>query len=52
MKDQAILANAGHFDIEIDKKHFLLDEGPKRVRNVEVYTFASGRRIYLLGKEG
>lgn len=52
MKDQAILANAGHFDIEIDKKALSsLTEGPKRVRrNVEVYTFASGRRIYLLGE--
>ncbi len=52
MKDQAILANAGHFDIEIDKKALSsLTKGPKRVRrNVEVYTFASGRRIYLLGE--
>jgi adenosylhomocysteinase len=52
MKDQVILANAGHFDIEIDKEVLSsMAEGPKRVRrNVETYTLADRRRIYLLGE--
>ncbi len=52
MKDQAILANAGHFDIEIDKQSLaLLTDGPRRVRkDVDAYTFSDGRRIYLLGE--
>ncbi|MDO9535862.1 MAG: adenosylhomocysteinase [Bacillota bacterium] len=51
MKDQAILANAGHFDIEIDKESLVsLTDIPRRVRkNVDEYTFKNGRRIYLLG---
>ena len=52
MKDRAILANAGHFDIEIDKESLAsLAEGPRRVRhNVDAYTFKDGRRLYLLGE--
>lgn len=52
MKDQAILANAGHFDVEIDKKSLALLAGhPRRVRKgVDAYTFKDGRRIYLLGE--
>lgn len=52
MKDQAILANAGHFDIEIDKTSLVALTGPpRRVRkNVDAYTFPDGRRIYLLGE--
>jgi adenosylhomocysteinase len=52
MKDQAILANAGHFDVEIDKRSLVSLAGPpRRVRNgVDAYTFKDGRRIYLLGE--
>ncbi|NMB41513.1 MAG: adenosylhomocysteinase [Firmicutes bacterium] len=52
MKDKAILANAGHFDIEIDKKALAsLTDGPHRVRkNIDAYYFKDGRCIYLLGE--
>lgn len=52
MKDQAILANAGHFDIEIDKAALQELAGvPKKVRGgVDAYHFPDGRRIYLLGE--
>jgi adenosylhomocysteinase len=52
MKDGAILANSGHFDVEIEKK--ALEEMAKRVRRireyVDEYTLEDGRRIYLLGE--
>jgi adenosylhomocysteinase len=52
MKDQAILANAGHFDVEIDKKSLVSLAGPPRrvKKGVDAYTFKDGRRIYLLGE--
>ncbi len=52
MKDQAILSNAGHFDLEIDKKALdKLTGGPKRVRQgVDAYTLSHEKRIYLLGE--
>ncbi len=52
MKDNAILGNAGHFDVEIDKKA-LADLAVRRVRareNIETFTMADGRRINLLGE--
>jgi len=52
MKDGAILANSGHFDVEIDKK--ALKKMSKKVRtireNVDEYTLTNGRRLYLLGE--
>lgn len=52
MKDGAVLANAGHFDVEISKTDLAeLAAGPQRVReNIEEYTFPDGRRIHLLGE--
>lgn len=52
MKNNAILANAGHFDCEISKPDLeRLGGKPVRVRkNVESYTFADGRRVYLIGE--
>jgi adenosylhomocysteinase len=53
MKDGAILANSGHFDVEIDKGALreLATGGVRRVRNfVDEHTFADGRRIHLLGE--
>jgi adenosylhomocysteinase len=53
MKDGAMLANSGHFDVEIDKEALasLGSAGVRRIREfVDEYTFADGRRIYLLGE--
>ncbi len=51
MKDGAIIANSGHFNVEIDvdglKK--LAVEGPTEVRNlVDEYVLPSGAKVYLL----
>jgi adenosylhomocysteinase len=50
MKDGAILANAGHFDIEIDLEALRsLAAGSKRVRpEVDEYALGGDRRIYVL----
>jgi adenosylhomocysteinase len=52
MKDGAVLANAGHFDVEIDKG--ALEElavSVRRVRgSVDEYRLADGRRLRLLGE--
>ena len=52
MKDRAILANAGHFDVEIDKKCLTESaEGPRRVRaNVDEFVLNGKKRIYLLSE--
>jgi adenosylhomocysteinase len=52
MKDGAILANAGHFDIEIDVKGLRSEaSGVRIVRdNVEEFVFDGGRRLYLIGE--
>jgi len=52
MKDGAIVANAGHFNVEIDipalKK---LSKAKKRIREfVDEYILKDGRKIYLLGE--
>jgi adenosylhomocysteinase len=49
MHDEAILSNAGHFDVEIDKSAL---EGKRReVRpQVEEIEMADGRRLYLLAQ--
>jgi adenosylhomocysteinase len=51
MKDGALLANAGHFDVELDLEELraLATEGIREVRPlVEQYTLADGRRLNLL----
>lgn len=52
MKDRAIVCNSGHFDVEIDLKS--LKKMSKKVRpmreNVEEFTLASGRRVYVLAQ--
>jgi adenosylhomocysteinase len=52
MRDGAILANAGHFDVEIDLK--ALEEmavSSQTMRpHVQEYTLADGRRLYALGE--
>jgi adenosylhomocysteinase len=53
MKDGAILANSGHFDIEIDLKS--LAKQAKRVergvrRHVDAYVMRDGRKLFVLGE--
>src|SRR3954466_16257047 len=52
MKDGAILANSGHFDVEIDKAALAeLASGARRIRPFGgEYTMADGRRLPLLGE--
>jgi adenosylhomocysteinase len=52
MKDGAILANSGHFDVEIDKAALAeLAVGTRRIREfVDEYTMTDGRRLNLLGE--
>ncbi|MFC1703159.1 adenosylhomocysteinase [Candidatus Omnitrophota bacterium] len=51
MKDGAIVANAGHFNVEIDIPALQsLSKATRQIREfVKEYTLRSGRRIYLLG---
>ncbi|MFN3285504.1 MAG: adenosylhomocysteinase [bacterium] len=52
MRDGAVLANAGHFDVEIDVAGLrALATGSRRVReHVEEFTLPDGRRLYLLAE--
>ena len=53
MRDGAVLANAGHFDVEIDKSALaeLADGAVRRIRDfVDEFTFADGRRVHLLAE--
>jgi adenosylhomocysteinase len=52
MRDGAILANSGHFNVEINTPALQkLAKSKKRIRSsVEEYTLRDGRRIYLLGE--
>ncbi len=54
MKDGAVMANSGHFDVEINKPGLLAmtkTGEPKRVRPfVDEYELKDGRRIHLLGE--
>ncbi len=52
MKNGAILANSGHFDVEIDKKGLRrMSASVRQVRDfVEEYTLEDGKRIYLLAQ--
>ncbi len=52
MKDGAIMANSGHFDVEIDKPALAaLAVSTRRIREfVDEYRMADGRRLHLLGE--
>lgn len=52
MKDGAVLANAGHFNVEIDlKKLEEISESKRKIRsNVEEYRLKNGRKLYLLSE--
>ncbi|MFQ6615476.1 MAG: adenosylhomocysteinase [Fidelibacterota bacterium] len=53
MKDGTILANSGHFNVEIDTEslEMVATEVNRKVRqHVDEYVLADGRRLYLLGQ--
>jgi adenosylhomocysteinase len=52
MKDGAVVANSGHFDVEIDTKALReLGGEPRRVRDfVDEFRLPDGRRVYLLAE--
>ena len=52
MKDGAIVANSGHFNVEIDIEALAqMAEGRREIRDfVEEYQLGNGRRVYLLGE--
>lgn len=53
MKDGALLANSGHFDVEINKIALreMAQSDPRRVRPfVDQYTLKDGRKLNLLGE--
>lgn len=53
MRDGALLANSGHFDVEVNKEALrdLAVSDPKRVRPfVDQYTLKDGRKLNLLGE--
>jgi len=51
IKDGCILANMGHFDVEISKPDLTAMATHRAIvrPNVEEYRFGDGRRVYLLG---
>ena len=51
MRDGAILANAGHFDVEISKRDLeaLSVRRERALPCVDMYVLRDGRRLYLLG---
>lgn len=52
MKDGAIMANAGHFDVEIDVRRLaeLSDSHYEARHNIEGYVMADGRQLFLLAE--
>lgn len=52
LKEGAILSNAGHFDVEIDKKALIsMSEYMGQPReNIDEYRLKNGKRVYLLGE--
>jgi len=52
MKDGAILANSGHFDVEVSLKDLKpMSGGVRQIRDsLQEYTLEDGRRIYVLGE--
>ncbi|MBX6423218.1 adenosylhomocysteinase [Thermosulfurimonas sp. F29] len=52
MKDGAIVANSGHFNVELDLEGLSgITEKKRRIReHVEEYTLVNGRRIYVLAE--
>ncbi|WP_261305762.1 adenosylhomocysteinase [Paenibacillus andongensis] len=52
MKDGAILSNAGHFDVEVNKPELEAMSSSKRTvrRNIEEYQLTDGRKVYILAE--
>lgn len=52
MKDGAILSNAGHFDVEVNKVDLAaISVSNRKVRhNIEEYALADGRKFYLIAE--
>ena len=52
MKDGAIVANSGHFNVELDLEGLeAVSRGKRRVRDyIQEYRLTSGRRVYVLGE--
>jgi adenosylhomocysteinase len=52
MKDGTILANSGHFNVEIDLETLARESRSRRVARpfVEEFVQADGRRLYVLGE--
>ncbi|MBP2650075.1 MAG: ahcY [Firmicutes bacterium] len=52
MKPNAVMANAGHFDVEINKNHLAELSVAKRTvrKNIEEYAMKDGRKLYLLAE--
>lgn len=53
MKNGAVMCNAGHFDVEVNRHHLeeLSAKAPYEVRrNIVTYTMADGRKLNLLGE--
>ncbi len=52
MKDGAIVANSGHFDVEIDMAGLeKLKKAKRKIRNfLDEYTLPNGRKIYILAE--
>jgi adenosylhomocysteinase len=52
MKDGAVIANAGHFDVEANKPDLAARSQSIRTvrKNIEEYKLTDGRRIYLLAE--
>ncbi|AEI42609.1 adenosylhomocysteinase [Paenibacillus mucilaginosus] len=52
MKDGAILSNAGHFDVEVNKPELEALSVSKRTvrRNIEEYSLKDGRKFYILAE--
>lgn len=52
MKDGAVIANSGHFDVEIDMAGLeKIKKSKRRLRNsLDEYVMPGGKRIYILGE--
>jgi adenosylhomocysteinase len=52
MKSGALLSNAGHFDVEVNKPELNALAQSKRVvrQNIEEFTMSDGRKLYLLAE--
>ncbi|WP_003542964.1 adenosylhomocysteinase [Desulfotomaculum nigrificans] len=52
MKDGAILCNAGHFDVEVNKPDLVAMATSRRIvrKDIEEFTLKDGRKLYLLAE--